>query len=191
MSAVAYQERVESQRRRLLPALNSRLAAARSRLAATERTDYASERDYRRVRTRRLQAVRRLWRQVATLESGRLLAEWYEVATPPCCERCGALLPESGAGPARRGIEGQGTEGRIMEKVPGPEPTDPGLPRTVSGRWLRSLSDEELRRVMRGVDGEWDAGGGTDTPARRRRWLRVYAELARRRLLCGGGFSSG
>ena len=37
MNAVAYRARVESQRRRLLPALNHRLELARSRLAATER----------------------------------------------------------------------------------------------------------------------------------------------------------
>ena len=56
----------------------------------------------------------------------------------------------------------------------------------VTGRWLKSLSNEDLRRALRGVDQEWGRGAGADSPSRRRRWLRVYAELARRRLLRGG-----
>jgi hypothetical protein len=72
------------------------LLEARARLAATLPARYQSLRDYRRVHALRLGRVRRLLRQIATLESGRLLSQWHEVSTPACCGQCGALLADGG-----------------------------------------------------------------------------------------------
>lgn len=94
MRSRTHRERATSQRRRLLPLFRRQLLEARARLAATLPARYESLRDYRRVRALRLGRVRRLLRQIATLESGRLLSEWHEVSTPACCERCGLLIAD-------------------------------------------------------------------------------------------------
>ena len=56
------------------------------------------------------------------------------------------------------------------------------MPRRVTGRWLVSLSDAELRDALRLAEREADAERSS---SRRRRWLRVEVELIRRRM-CGG-----
>jgi hypothetical protein len=56
------------------------------------------------------------------------------------------------------------------------------MPRRVTGRWLVSLSDAELRDALRLAEYEADADRSR---SRRRRWLRVEVELIRRRM-CGG-----